>query len=85
MVKPEIVGDTLHLHVEGADKVFALKSQLSIPFEHINGVRVDAEIVSGWWGLTVSCATPFIPACYFQCLALLSRSARFLPISELFY
>lgn len=49
MVKPEIIDNTLHLHVEGADKVFAFKSQLSIPLEHINSVRLDAEIVSGWW------------------------------------
>jgi hypothetical protein len=49
MVKPEIINNVLHLHVEGADKFFALKSQLSIPLEHITGVRIDAEIVTKWW------------------------------------
>jgi hypothetical protein len=27
MVKPEITGDTLHLHVEGLDKLWAFKSE----------------------------------------------------------
>jgi hypothetical protein len=45
----EIAGDTLHLHVEGLDKVWALKSQLSIPLRHITAIRVDDEIVKKWW------------------------------------
>jgi hypothetical protein len=52
MVKPEIIGDILHLRVEGADKVWAFKSQLIIPLEHITAIRVDGEIVKkflhGW-------------------------------------
>jgi hypothetical protein len=49
MVHHEITGDTLHLTVEGMDKVWALKSQLSIPLRHITAVRVDDEVVKGWW------------------------------------
>jgi hypothetical protein len=45
----QIKDGTLHLTVEGLDKVWAFKSQLSIPLAHITGVRVDAEIVKGWW------------------------------------
>jgi hypothetical protein len=49
MVRAEIVGDTLHLRVEGMDKVWALKSQLSIPLQHITGVRLDEEVVKQWF------------------------------------
>ena len=45
----EIVGDTLHLYVEGMDKLWAFKSQLSIPLEHITAIRVDSEVVKKWW------------------------------------
>ncbi len=49
MVKPEIVGENLILHVEGVDKVWAFKSQLTIPLRHIVNIRLDDEIVKGWW------------------------------------
>lgn len=49
MVKPEIIGEILVLHVEGMDKVWALKSELSIPLQHITGVRLDEEVVKQWW------------------------------------
>jgi hypothetical protein len=45
----EIADGALHLYVEGMDKVWAFKSQLTIPLEHIKAVRVDAEIVKHWW------------------------------------
>jgi hypothetical protein len=45
----EITGDTLHLHVQGMDKLLAFKSQLSIPLQHITAVRLDAEIAKSWW------------------------------------
>jgi hypothetical protein len=54
MVHHEITGDTLHLTVEGMDKVWALKSQLSISLRNITVVRLDGEIVKRWWhGLKV--------------------------------
>jgi hypothetical protein len=49
MIKPEIKDNILTLHVEGADKIWAFKSQLSIPLQHITGVRLDEEIVNRWW------------------------------------
>jgi hypothetical protein len=45
----EVIDDTLHLYVEGMDKVWAFKSQLSIPLEHITAIRVDGEIVKRWF------------------------------------
>lgn len=35
--------------VEGADKLWALRSRLEIPLAHIRGVRADPEIARGWW------------------------------------
>lgn len=49
MVKPEIVDGNLILHVEGMDKVWALKSQLTIPLRHITNVRMDEEVVKKWF------------------------------------
>ena len=49
MIKPEIKDGILYLSVEGMDKFWALKSQLSIPLEHITAIRVDDEVVKGWW------------------------------------
>ena len=31
------------------DQVFALKSTLEIPLEHVAGVRADPEVARGWW------------------------------------
>ncbi len=39
----------LILEVRGADKLWALKSSLEIPLEHIAGIRTDTEIAKGWW------------------------------------
>jgi hypothetical protein len=39
----------LILQVEGADKIFALKSTLEIPLEHIAGIRADPEVARGWF------------------------------------
>src|ERR1022692_4464971 len=49
MVKPEIVDEMLHLHVEGMDKVWAFKSQLSIPLKHITSIRLDQEVAKEWF------------------------------------
>ncbi|MDR3642863.1 MAG: PH domain-containing protein [Candidatus Doudnabacteria bacterium] len=49
MIKTEIKDNILHLYVEGADKIWAFKSQLSIPLKHITGIRLDEEIVNKWW------------------------------------
>ena len=49
MVEISISGDHLHLEVKGLDKLWAFKSQLDIPLNHIRDVRLDASAVSGWW------------------------------------
>ena len=49
MVDFEIAEDKLILHVRGADKLWAFKSNLEIPLAHIAGVRADAEIARGWY------------------------------------
>jgi hypothetical protein len=49
MVRPEITGETLHLRVEGMDKVWAFKNELSIPLRHITSVRTDEEVTKTWF------------------------------------
>ncbi len=39
----------LLLHVHGADKLWAFKSSLEIPLQHIAGIRADPEAARGWW------------------------------------
>lgn len=39
----------LVIRVEGLDKLWALKSSLEIPLEHVAGVRADPEAARGWW------------------------------------
>src|SRR5579859_4327540 len=48
MVRPEITADTLHLHVEGLDKLWAFKSELTIPLQHITSVRTDSQVTTKW-------------------------------------
>jgi hypothetical protein len=49
MVQIEITEGKLHLHVVGADKLWAFKSSLEIPLAHITGVRADPSIAHGWY------------------------------------
>jgi len=49
VVELTISDSSLHLHVLGADKLWALKSSLEIPLQHIAGIRADAEAARGWW------------------------------------
>jgi hypothetical protein len=39
----------LVIRVEGLDKLWALKSCLEIPLEHVAGVLADPEAARGWW------------------------------------
>ena len=48
MVDLSVQEGKLMLHVLGADKLWALKSSLEIPLEHITGIRADPEIARGW-------------------------------------
>ena len=49
MVDLEVKEGNLVLHVRGADKFWALKSELAIPIQHVAGVRADPTIARGWW------------------------------------
>jgi hypothetical protein len=49
MVRISINGDRVLLEVQGWDKLWALKSQLEFPLDHITDVRVDPEPARGWW------------------------------------
>jgi hypothetical protein len=39
----------LVLQIRGADKLWALKSSLEIPLQHVAGIRADPEVARGWW------------------------------------
>jgi hypothetical protein len=49
MVDLSVADGKLALHVEGADKLWAFKSSLEIPLEHVAGIRADPSIAHGWW------------------------------------
>ena len=49
MTKIEIIDNNLQITIEGFDKVWALKSHLTIPLEHVASVTYDPEIARGWW------------------------------------
>jgi hypothetical protein len=54
MVRVTIEGNRARFEVEGWDKLWAFKSQLEIPLEHITSARLDPEAARGWWhGLRV--------------------------------
>ena len=42
-------GVALHLSIEGMDKLWAIKSSLVIPLDHISGVTQDPAGVHDWW------------------------------------
>lgn len=44
------VADTdLVVTIPGWDRVFALKSELRIPLDHVKNVSLDSEEARGWW------------------------------------
>jgi hypothetical protein len=49
LVDISIAEGKLTLHVRGADKLWALKSNLEIPILHVAGVRADPEAARGWY------------------------------------
>lgn len=49
MVDITIANGVLSLHVRGADKLWAWKSSLEIPLQHVLGVRADPTVARGWW------------------------------------
>jgi hypothetical protein len=49
MVDLSVADGKLTLHVRGADQLWALKSSLEIPLQHVAEVRADPAIAHGWW------------------------------------
>jgi hypothetical protein len=49
MVKLELTPTSLHIHVQGFDKLWALKSHLEIPLAHISGIEPAVEEARKWW------------------------------------
>jgi len=49
MVDVRVFGDKLVLNIEGADKLWALKSSLEIPLQHVVSVKADPEAANGWY------------------------------------
>jgi hypothetical protein len=49
MTRLEITDGKLIIEVEGADKLWALKSSLTIPLAHISSVDHDPEAAGKWW------------------------------------
>ena len=50
MAEVELTEDTLVVHVQGLDRLFALTSRLEIPLSHVLGAQVDPELGHPeWW------------------------------------
>jgi hypothetical protein len=49
MVDVKLEGDRVIFEIEGWDKLWALKSRLEIPLDHIKSVKVDDDAAKGWW------------------------------------
>jgi hypothetical protein len=49
VVNVSVIGDRIRFEMEGWDKLWALRSQLEIPLEHVKSVRIDPEAARGWW------------------------------------
>ena len=48
MTKLEILDNNLIVHVEGADKLWTLKSELRIPIQHISDITTDPTVARDW-------------------------------------
>ncbi|MBC6988826.1 MULTISPECIES: hypothetical protein [Hymenobacter] len=49
MVEVSREGEEIVFNVKGLHKLWAFKSRLQIPRQHILGARKDPEAVKGWW------------------------------------
>ena len=49
MVDINVENGRVHFDVQGWDRLWALRSRLEIPVEHIRTVRIDPEPAKGWW------------------------------------
>ena len=53
-VEIDSVAGTCVVKIEGWDRVWALKSQLTIPLEHVRGACVDPDVKLSWKTLKVA-------------------------------
>ena len=49
MVDIRIDGDRVMFNVEGLHKLWAFRSELTIPLAHVTGVEVNHDQVGRWW------------------------------------
>lgn len=49
MVDLNVADGKLVVRVEGMDRLWALRSSLEIPLQHVAGARIDPEAARGWW------------------------------------
>src|ERR687895_1273934 len=49
MAEVEIAQDALIVHLEGMDRLFALRSRLEVPLSHVAGAEVDPEVARRRW------------------------------------
>lgn len=49
MAKVEVTGDTVVVSIEGADALFALRSQLKVPLTHVTGPEGAEAQASEWF------------------------------------
>jgi hypothetical protein len=43
------IDGNVHFRVEGLDRLWSLKSELTIPLAHIRAARADPTVARGWW------------------------------------
>jgi hypothetical protein len=58
MTRVEIQDDRLIAHIQGVDKVLALKSELTIPLAHVKGASVSPPDVRRRWGSLLRAHAP---------------------------
>ena len=58
MTRVEIQADRLIAHIQGVDKVLALKSELTIPLAHVKGASVSPPDVRRQWGSLLRAHVP---------------------------
>jgi hypothetical protein len=49
MAEVELAQDALIVHVEGMDRLFALRSRLEVPLSHVEGAEADPEEAQRRW------------------------------------
>jgi hypothetical protein len=65
MAEVELAQDALIVHVEGIDRLFALRSRLEVPLSHVQGAEAHPEEASRKWHGILKRGTwvPWSPSC----------------------